>query len=375
METFFFWTYNGKQNLTNSYFAVIVLWCDLCQPCRFILMPQPNMATTFGQYIDTLIRLYASLYKKNLTEFIKNDLSNDKNDAPNRLSSRQIARMRDIGADEFPEGKGLLKLLEALPSELQTLNPADLCSRLLTPWEAVQSFQAEVIEQYDRDTLTLTIVSGRKPPLALSSSEVVAAMTIAIQKGAKYTFLYPAKETYGQDSTQDPETMTQSWCNVVKRRIVRYWEEQQEREAIEKGLTTEYTIDSQALVSTEGLQRFEQKVQASVRVVHSSLDTDFWFLLPSNYLVLYNIEPEYESRDLPRYGVFRVQGNSVIRASTQQMDKAGYPSTTSEGWLRMLDTTYESIAEAYKTAVPKSDDSESSVDSMKEIQKKQSKSE
>ncbi len=337
-------------------------------------MPQPNMMTTFGQYIDTLIRLYASVSKKNLTEFIKNDLSNDKNDAPNRLSSRQIARMRDIGADEFPEGKGFLKLLEALPSELQGLSPVDLCNRLLTPWEPVQSFQAEMIEQYGRYTPTLTIVSGRKPPLALSSSEVVAAMTVAIQKGTKYTFLYPAKETYRQDANQDPETMTQSWCNVVQRRIVRYWEEQQEREAIEKGLTSEYAIDSQALVSAEERQRFEQKVQTSVRVVHSKLDTDFWYLLPSNYLTLYNVELEYESRDLPRYGVFKVQGNSVIRASNQEMDKAGYASTISEGWLRMLDTTYESIAESYKTAVPKSDDSESSVDPTKEIQKKRSKS-
>jgi hypothetical protein len=317
-------------------------------------MAQPSLSTTFGQYIDTLVRLYAGVRGKGLTEYIKTDLSNDKNDAPNRLSSRQIARMRDIGADEFPEGKGLLKLLEALPSQLRILNPTDLCNRLLVPWEPVEDYQLEIVNTYAQQNLSIAIVAGRQAPLALSNSNVVAAMAHGIQKGTKYTFVYPNKQTYQSEESQDPEILTQNWLNIVQRRVVRHWEEQREREAVEKGLTAGHAIDIQALASSEELQRIEQTVQSSIRVVHTVLDTNFWFLLPSSYVVLYNTEPEYDGRELPQYGVFYVQGNSVIRSSLQQIEQLGYASTFSKGWLRIADDDYKLLKAAYSSIFPDS---------------------
>jgi hypothetical protein len=316
-------------------------------------MPQIQVPITIGKYIDTIVRLFASIEKKRLTEYIKNDLSNDKNDVSNRLSSRQIARMRDIGADEFPEGKGLLRLLETLPGELENLNPGDLCNRLLVPWKSVSEHQLEVIQACKQLSLSITIVSGRSEPLALSSSSVIAAMTEAIRQGVSYTFLYPNKETY-RDAPQDPEEITQYWCSIVQRRIIRFWEDQLEQEAVEKTLSNHAVIGTQALVSAEERQRIEQTVKSMVQVRHTTLDTDFWFLIPSNYLALYNIEPEYGGQDVQRYGVFRVEGSSILRASQQQMEKAGYPNIYSDGWLRILDETYDSLTESYKSSVQNS---------------------
>ncbi len=316
-------------------------------------MAQQNLATTFGQYIDTLIRLYASVHSKGLTEYIKNDLSNDKNDASNRLSSRQIARMRDIGADEFPEGKGLLKLLEALPGELQVLNPADLCTRLLSPTEPYLHYQEELIEKYS--DVSITIVSGRKPPLALTDSQIIAAMTKAIGKCTKYTFLYPHRSTYPQYVEQDPEVMTQSWGLAIKRRIVRHWEEMREREAIEKGLNDQSVIAAEILGLEQDLIEFRQKVEAQVKVIHSALETDFWFLLPSSYSVFYNIERLQKAEKIPCYGAFRVIGSPVIRASPGDFASQGLSQVHSSGWLRMEEASFQELAAAYETAIYGSD--------------------
>jgi hypothetical protein len=313
----------------------------------------PQIPTPFGKYIDTIIRLYASDKQKQLTEYIRNDLSNDKNDAPNRLSSRQIARMRDIGADEFPEGKGLLKLLEAQPGELENLNPADLCNRLLVPWQPYAAYQQEMIQAYGQFGLSITIAGGRTEPLALSDSNVITAMTDAIRRGVSYTFLYPNAATY-QNMPEEPERITRSWINVIQRRIVRCWEEQREQEEVEKNTSNNSAIDALTLVSEEEHQQFEQTVKNQVRVLHTNLDTDFWFLIPSNYIVLYNIEPKYEGKNIPQYGAFRVEGRSIIRASQQEMKDAGYPEIHSEGWLRMLDATYDALAESYETALSSS---------------------
>ncbi|MBE9039398.1 hypothetical protein IQ235_01130 [Oscillatoriales cyanobacterium LEGE 11467] len=312
-------------------------------------MTQPGQSTSFGQYIDTLIRLYASISGKGLTAYIKDDLSNDKSDAHNRLSSRQIARMRDISHDEFPEGKGLAKLLDALPAELQTLNSTDLCNRTLAPWEPVRVFQKEVIQKSSDIGVSMTIVSGRKPPLALSDPIVISAMTKAIEQNVRYTFLYPAKETYRLEAiADDPETITQSWVRAIRRRITRAWEEQQEKEAIERGLSSQSAIDEDAFVSEERLSQFETKVKSNITARHTQIDTDFWFFLPSDYVVFYNLESEYENKDVDRYGVFRVAGNPIIRASAEEIEKNGGQPIETKGWLRMSDETYQALASLYK---------------------------
>jgi hypothetical protein len=312
-------------------------------------MSQQNVTTSFGQYIDTIIKLYANVRGKGLTDYIKKDLSNDSNDAPNRISSRQIARMRQMAASEFPEGKGLLKLLGTLPGELQTLNPMDICNRLLAATEPYLIYQDELIDKYSSEIeISITIVSGRQAPLALTNSVIVAAMTKAVEKGVKYTFLYPHKSTYEQSNTEE---MTESWKLAIQRRIIRYWEEMREREGITESISSNSVLGDKAVDLEKDITAFRKKAEGAIRIIHSNLKTDFWFLLPSSYCVFYNIEANYEKRTIPRYGAFKVSGSPIIRASQQELEKEGLVPVNSSGWLRISEDEFQILAKSYITAV------------------------
>jgi hypothetical protein len=318
-------------------------------------MPQQKITTSFGQYIDTLIRLYAIAEKKGLTDYIKQDLSNDSNENPARVSSRQISRMRQIGATEFPEGKGLLKLLGTLPGELQNLNPIDICNRLLAGTEPYLSYQRELLDKYsDMVPLSITIASGRQAPLALESDEIVGAMTKAIEKGVKYTFVYPHESTYEKSDSKMDEVnrMTNSWKLAIKRRVIRHWENIQETEAIREAIESKTVLVDKAAIIQQNLGIFKNKVETSIDVVHSKLETDFWFLLPSNYSVFYNIESKYEKMRIPRYGAFKVSGSPIIRASQSELEKEGLTPVNTSGWLRIDENEFQELAQSYVFAFP-----------------------
>jgi hypothetical protein len=311
------------------------------------------MNTSFGQYIDTIIRLYAIAEKKGLTDYIKKDLSNDGNEIPNRVSSRQISRMRQIGLTEFPEGKGLLKLIGTLPGELQNLNPMDMCNRLLAATEPYLSYQEELVDNYsDVAEISITIASGRQPPLALKNERIIAAMTEAIDKNVKYTFVYPNESTYGISDSERVEVrnMTNSWESTIKRRVTRYWEDIRENKAVDKGLASRSKLIDKSTDIEKDLALFKEKVETSIKVVHSQLETDFWFLLPSNYSVFYNIESRYEKIKMPRYGTFRVSGNPIIRASQDELEKKGLTPVNTLGWLRVNEDEFQELSKSYKSA-------------------------
>jgi hypothetical protein len=331
--------------LTNvDYFTMI----GISQTVRFFMSPQ-NISTSFGQYIDTIIKLYASVRGKGLTDYIKKDLSNDSNDAQNRVSSRQIARMRQISSSDYPEGKGLLKLIGTLPGELQTLNPMDICNRLLAATEPYLIYQDELIDKYSSEIeISITIVSGRQAPLALTSPVIVDAMTRAIEKGVKYTFFYPHKSTYEHSNTEE---MTDSWRLAIQRRVIRHWEEMREREGITESISSNSVLVDKVVDIEKDLTAFKIKVKDAIRVIHSNQKTDFWFLLPSNYSVFYNIEANYEKRKIPRYGAFKVSGNPIIRASQQELEKEGLVPVKSSGWLRISEDEFQILAKSYTTAV------------------------
>jgi hypothetical protein len=314
-------------------------------------MSQQNMNTSFGQYIDTLIRLYATVEEKGLTDYIKKNLSNDSNEAPNRISSRQISRMRQISATEFPEGKGLLKLIETLPGELQTLSPMNICNRLLAGIEPYLNYQEELINSYSSMIpISITVASGRHAPLALESDEIISAMTQAVDKGVKYTFVYPNQLTYVDTDTVDK--LTNSWKLEIKDRIIDHWRIIRKKEAIKESIKSRSAIDK-TVSSEKDLNIFKEKVEASIHVNHSVLNTDFWFLLPSNYSVFYNVESSYEKIDIPRYGVFSVSGSPIIRASRNELEKKGLIPVSTLGWLRMNEEDFLGLAESYNLAFSK----------------------
>lgn len=299
------------------------------------------MATTWGKYIDTWIRLNQPASKRKLTDYIKEVVAKNAD-----LSDRQIQRMRDLRDGELPESKSLSKLVEAF-DDLQVLNPNDICDRLLLPWIPVEKRQSELVGNSANKTVknTITIVSGWKAPLALSDDRVISAVLKNLAAGFAYRFLYPSPENYALSvEQQNAKEMVEHWIEDLRLLLEGEWY----RQAIRTRGREE-----RALLDKE-LAELRINLQHQIREDFTKKNSNFWFLLPSDYVVLYNVEPEYENRkDTERYGVMKVSGIQ-LPVSTNDSETAELESIRSDGWLYIEQNVYDALAQEIEQSTAKS---------------------
>ena len=274
-----------------------------------------------------------------MTEYIKEVVAK-KSD----LSDRQIQRMRDLRDGELPESKSLSKLVEAF-DDLQVLNPNDICDRLLLPWIPIEKRQSELVSSSSQNKAiknTITIVSGWQAPVALSDDRVIAAVIKNLAVGFSYRFLYPSPENYAlpQDQ-QDALKMVQDWIEDLRLLLEGEWYRQAIRS---RGREDRSVLD-------RDLAEFRITLQQQVKEDFTKKNSNFWFLLPSDYVVLYNIEPEHEHRpNAERYGVMKVSGIQ-LPISSNDSDTADIESIHSDGWLYIEQNVYTVLAQEINLSV------------------------
>ncbi len=296
------------------------------------------MTITFGSYIDTWIKLKLSDSKLKLTEYIKEVVAKKAD-----LSDRQVQRMRDLREGELPESKSLLKLVEVF-EDLQMLNPSSICDRLLLPWAVVEKRQSGLVSSDPNKVIenSITIVSGWKKPLALSDDRIITAMINNLANEFSYTFLYPSIDNFPQEREQEtePSQMIKDWTEDLCGMVEGEWYKQalRNRDRKDRSMLDQELVD------------FRSKLKEKIRVGSTKPNSSFWFLLPSDYAVLYNIEPKYEDRDATsRYGVMKVSGIQMP-VSPAEAESSDLASIYSQGWLYMEQSVYAELSEAYVAA-------------------------
>jgi hypothetical protein len=294
---------------------------------------------SFGKYIDTIIRLKAKEQKQGITEYIENLADKI------GLSSRQIARIR--GYEGFPEDDAVRKLSQEI-TELETIRSSTLSNRIILPWSVIINTQANLVTQMESGSLT--IMAGWREPLALNDEQVVAAMIPALERGFKYTFLYPSPETYPisdigakPKTKEEVEQETQGWIEKLRDRLEGAWFNQLKMGKLSSTDTAKTDI--------EQLEDFKQLIQDKVNREHTFINTRLWFVLPSDYVVLYNLDPEYAYLDKLspnlRCGVSSIKGQQL--PSDIPSDENDGDRIDSAGWLYLEKDTYLEIASSYKT--------------------------
>jgi hypothetical protein len=304
-------------------------------------MANISINITSGKYIDTLIRAKAKEQKLGLTEYIDN-LSDEIN-----LSSRQINRIR--GSEGFPEDDAVKKLARAIP-ELEAIRSDTVFSRTLVPWQVIVSAQNQLIAEMENGSLT--IIGGWQKPLALSDEKVITAMIPALEKGFTYNFLYPNPATYpysedgvGSKTVEEVESQINEWITALQQKLRGEWYKQ----LMNGNLSS---IDS-TKTEHEQLADFKEKIKIQVTGEPTYINTRFWSFLPSDYLVLYNIDDQYANLDKVsphlRYGVFKVLGQQLRCDLEKSEDSDGVFQIESSGWLYLTKEKYQAISASYNT--------------------------
>jgi hypothetical protein len=304
-----------------------------------------------GKLIDTWIKLRRKIdnYQRSVTDYINIELSEEAD-----LSGRQIERMRRY--DGFPEDKSIIKLINAIP-DLKSLDCSDFVERLLLPFSVVEQAQSRIKAPPQKGSKsneilnTIVIISGWVPPLGINQNEIAQATTNNISGDFEYKFLYPDPQTYpeelgdgifglqGEAKNKEVETKTEGWINKFRQKCsgIKY--------------SSEITNNDQS--EEEGfslLREFGEIARNRILSIHSnSSDSKFWFLLPSNYTVLYNPDKPKNS-GFDRYGMFNVKGKliefpSLARLKDEEIDKNF--SNSSSGWLYIEEEQFEDLAELY----------------------------
>jgi hypothetical protein len=304
-------------------------------------MPQFYTEKT-GKFIDTWIRLKRRIdkYQKSVTDYVNHELAN-KSD----LSGRQIERMRRC--DGFPEDKSMNKLINAIP-ELASLNCSNFVERLLLPFEIVLQAQERIQAPSKGQFNTIVIISGWIKPLGIEQQIIAEATTENITNEFEYVFLYPDPQTYPgevdlpdnhekKDYSEAVENITESWIDDLRK----------ECEIIQfrKLMKTQKNRED----ADRKLMEFRDLAEKKISRIHTKQEnSNFWFLLPSNYTVLYNPNKSPES-DFHRYGVFNIKGKIVEFSDffLQQEEIDSNFTNRSEGWLYIDDTTFEELAKTY----------------------------
>jgi hypothetical protein len=311
-------------------------------------MPQPYSEKT-GKLIDTWIRLRRTIdnYQRSVTDYINLELS-DRAD----LSGRQIERMRKY--DGFPEDKSMVKLTNAIP-DLQSLDCSDFVERLLLPFPVIELAQSRIKAPPKGELNTIVIIAGWLQPLGIEKELIAQATTKNISGDFEYIFLYPDPQTYPDDDLDmerdNPKrygeavfTKTEKWVDSFRRKC----------EAI-KYTQLSAEVEDREEIRTKS-QAFEELSKKRILRQHSSKnDSKFWFLLPSNYTVLYNPDKPKGS-GFDRYGTFRIKGKPIeLTEETLQKEEIDRNFVNaSEGWLYVEEDLFEDLAQLYYDNISKS---------------------
>lgn len=301
--------------------------------------------TSFGNYIDTIVQLKHKPLesKKGLTDYISKDLAGQSS-----LSGRQIQRMRAYQEEEFPEGDAVMKLIKALP-ELEALRPTDICNRLLLPWQIIQKDQDQLAEHAiaDGQNNQITIVAGWEPPQGLLSEEIAISIANNIVRNFKYEFIYPHLQSHPSLEEKQAESLINKWLRSLGRIIEIGWYSQQaEKFKLEKkaSMYDPYNLDNNDNEDYDleaELRNFKTKLAENIEFTTTPVKTNFWLLMPSPYVVLYNLNHSEFNPSL-RFGVFLIEG--II---TQSLYEDIQP-INSKGWLYLSREQYSRISQEYE---------------------------
>lgn len=301
--------------------------------------------TSFGKYIDTIVQLkHQQLeFAKGLTDYISTDLASQSS-----LSARQIHRMRAYQYEEFPEGEAVTKLIKALP-ELDTLRPKDICNRLLMPWQIIHRDQDQLAKHSTEKGYKnqITIVAGWEPPLGLLSQEVAISIANNIVRNFKYEFIFPSLQSHPSLEENQVEALINKWLRSLGRIVEIEWYSQQaekfkldnknslyDPQNLDCDENSDYDLDTE-------LAQLKEKLAENIEFAITPVKTNFWLLMPSPYVVLYNLNLTENDPTL-KFGDFLVEG-IVMRSLENQI-----ASINSKGWLYLSNEQYNMIAQEYK---------------------------
>jgi hypothetical protein len=293
-----------------------------------------------GQLINlSIIRQYSKEYgigTEQLTKYIDEEIASD------GLSARQIARMRD--AEDFPSLK-TIKNLSAKVKEVSILDPETACQRLLLDFSAIDREQEELIKP---SNLKITIVAGWSLPQALTNDNIANTLASNINKGVSYEFIYPSFSIFPkslQKKDMEIDTSNQARKYLIENLNDLFLEIYKRAEELDSSDTGRITKTTEAIKRTAAQIKFvsTQFKNTEDQATHSKNPQDqatlFWVMMPSNYVVLYNIGEEKEFKNIKR-GSFFVEGQSF-------RDDRNEPSFKSKGWIHMDKDKYKEIDEEY----------------------------
>ncbi len=305
-------------------------------------MAQP---TSFGNYIDTIVQLEHKPLesKKGLTDYISKERAKQSG-----LSGRQIQRMRAYQDQEFPEGDAVTKLIKALP-ELETLRPHDICNRLLLPWQNIQRDQdyltkeAIATGQHNK----ISIVAGWTPPQGLSNQVVAISIVNNIASNFRYEFIFPPLQSHPSLEEKQAKVLIDQWLrNLGKIVEINWYSQQAEKFSMantkslydlyepEKNNDRDYDLDSE-------FSKFKVQLAENIKFTVTPAKTNFWLLMPSPYVVLYNLTHTNKDASL-KFGAFLVEG-LTLRPVYEDIQ-----TINSKGWLYIYGERYNQIEDEYQ---------------------------
>lgn len=295
---------------------------------------------TPGKLIDSILRTKHRSEGDGLTEFTKSLAQQS------GLSERQIARMRQD--PDFPKGESIGKLIQALP-ELEILNTKNICHRLLLPFSNIQKEQDTLIDitNQNKGKNKITIVAGWQKPQGLINPEIAKSVVNNIDKGSCYEFIFPDLSNHPEKEHYEAKQQLKQWLRDLFLTLGLIWKKRRINKFMSEGKledsdlpVTDKLQKSIRFISTEF--KDNSKSNRSQSSIPKNNKTQFWLLLPSTYVVLYNLDENVDSS--LQFGHFLIKG--TLQRQNSNVPKSSLIDT--QGWLYVSEDVYELIEKEYK---------------------------
>jgi hypothetical protein len=263
------------------------------------------------------------------------------------LTSRQIDRIMRL--EDFPNKTAIDNLSLAVP-DMSIFNPRTVSHRLLLEFSSVSRIQSEFHKKYGN--LKITIVAGWTMPQALIDEQIALTLAENIYSGISYEFIYPS--IYDHPQLLEGETVSSEEANsflrkklrelidIVENKIMGLDKSSEDKiKKMEKAM--QKTRDNIVFVSTYSEKSQQSKLQPkSVKKKEKCEDETvlFWLLMPSEYVVFYNLGKVDEKDVFSKGGSLMVTGKVII-------DNDFEPDFESKGWLHMSSRKYQEIENEY----------------------------
>ena len=262
-----------------------------------------------------------------LTQYIEEVLTKD-------LSKRQIDTYRDRKNNNIPKQETIADLAEKIPA-MEVLNLETICGRLLVPFDLIESDQKDLSKKAEKNTIT--IVAGWQPPLSIKSEIVADSIVHNIRNGFEYEFIFPDLNDFPNKDKEQAKTLLKRWLAQLLNTLKESWSSQESQMLNQK-------IESDGIesIGSNELINYREKLMESIKFFSTTKNdsvTQFWLLMPSRYVLLYNIKGGTEST---RYGNFLVEG--VL----DREEIKGFPEIKSSGWLYLTQQQYKEIQAEYR---------------------------